>query len=201
MMKKCPKCGSKRIAPILYGMPAFDEEMEQLLKDEKLYLGGCCISFAQPEYHCFECKKDIGAPPILLSKHGEEDYRDIVTAVRFSDGGFFGGYPEVLIKKASDKIMLDVRPGFREPEAFLQRELSEAEWKSLLNRLYGKLYLHEWKKNFVDPCVLDGEQWELELKLTGSRVRNYGGSNAFPPYWAELKTTFRPFFKEAGIKF
>lgn len=124
-----------------------------------------------------------------------------MTSVRFSDGGFFGGYPEVLAIKGKDGITLDVRPGFKEPEAYLQRMLTEQEWNKLMDRLFSKLYLHEWKKNFVDPDILDGEQWELELKLTGGRVRNYGGSNAFPPYWAELKTTFRPFFKEAGIKF
>ena len=58
-----------------------------------------------------------------------------------------------------------------------------------------KLYVHEWKKSYVDPYVLDGEQWGLEFQLTGRRVRNYGGSNAFPPYWAELKGTFSPFLK------
>ena len=67
--------------------------------------------------------------------------------------------------------------------------------------IFSKLYLHEWKKNYNDPNVLDGEQWGIELKLAGGRVRKYGGSSAFPPYWAELKKTFRPFFKEAGIKF
>ena len=154
-MRKCPKCGSRRVAPILYGMPAFSEEMEQQLNEEKLYLGGCCISGIDPTYHCFQCKKDVGAPPILLSK----------------------------------------------PEAYLQRVMTEQEWNKLMDRLFSKLYLHEWKKNYVDPNVLDGEQWELDLKLTGGRVRNYGGSNAFPPYWAELKTTFRPFFREAGIKY
>ena len=200
-MRKCPKCGSRRVAPILYGMPAYSEEMEQQLKEEKLYLGGCCISGMEPTYHCYQCKKDVGAPPILLSKCGEEDYRDIVTSVRFSDGGFFGGYPEVLAIRGKQGITLDVRPGFRDPEAYLQRMMTEQEWNKLMDRLFSKLFLHEWKKNFVDPDILDGEQWELELKLTGGRVRNYGGSNAFPPYWAELKTTFRPFFKEAGIKF
>ena len=201
MMRKCPKCGSRRVAPIQYGMPAYSEEMEQQLKDEKLYLGGCCISGMQPTYHCFECKKDVGTPPILLSKDGEEDYRDIVRSIRFSDGGFFGGYHEIQIVKDEDEITLDVCPGFRDPEAYLHRSMTEKEWNKLVDRLFSKLYLHEWKKSFVDPLVLDGEQWDLELKLTRGRVRNYRGSNAFPPYWAELQTTFRPFFKEAGIKY
>ena len=124
-----------------------------------------------------------------------------MTSIRFSDGGFFGGYPEVLINKTKESIILDVHPGFREPDALLHREMTEAEWKKILDRLFCKLYLHEWKKSFVAYDILDGEQWELELKLTGKRVRKFSGSNAFPPYWTELKTTFRPFFKEAGIKF
>lgn len=32
-MRKCPKCGSRRVAPILCGMPAFSEEMEQQKKE------------------------------------------------------------------------------------------------------------------------------------------------------------------------
>ena len=56
--------------------------------------------------------------------------------------------------------------------------------------------LHEWKKNYVDPYVLDGTQWSLELGLTGNRKRNYFGSNDYPPYWTELKKVFRPFAKQ-----
>ena len=201
MMRKCPKCGSRRLAPILYGMPAHSEEMEQQLKDEKLYLGGCCISGMQPTYHCFECKKDVGTPPILLSKYGEEDYRDIVTSICFSDGGFFGGYPEVQIVRGEDGITLDVHHNFRGPDAILHRLVTEQEWNKLVNQLFTQLYLHEWKKNFVEPHICDGEQWDLELKLTGGRVRNYRGSNDFPPYWDELQATFRPFFQEAGIEY
>ena len=34
MMRKCPKCGSRHAASILYGMPAFNKEVEQQLNDE-----------------------------------------------------------------------------------------------------------------------------------------------------------------------
>lgn len=59
-MNRCPKCGSEKIAPILYGMPAFDEEMEQKLKSQEHYLGGCCVTDSDPLYHCFGCGKDFG---------------------------------------------------------------------------------------------------------------------------------------------
>jgi len=43
--KKCPKCGFSPVASILYGMPAYDEELERKLEDKPLVLGGCVISF------------------------------------------------------------------------------------------------------------------------------------------------------------
>ena len=57
------------------------------------------------------------------------------------------------------------------------------------------MYLHEWKKTFYDPDVLDGEQWELKIRLTGNRRRNYEGNNAYPPYWTELTKLFREYTK------
>ena len=59
-MTRCPKCGGRKIAPILYGMPVFDEEMERRINNQELYLGGCCVSDSDPLFHCFECGKDFG---------------------------------------------------------------------------------------------------------------------------------------------
>lgn len=61
-MVRCPKCGSRKIAPILYGMPVSDEEMEERINNQELYLGGCCVSDLDPQFHCFECGKDFGKP-------------------------------------------------------------------------------------------------------------------------------------------
>ena len=61
-MKKCPKCGGKHIAPILYGYPVFDEELEQKLDRQELVLGGCKITGCDPQFHCFDCGRDIGKP-------------------------------------------------------------------------------------------------------------------------------------------
>ena len=199
MTMKCPRCGGKDTAPIMYGMPAFDDELERALADHKIVLGGCCISDADPKYHCFQCNKDVGTPPVLLSKRGLERYEDIITSIRFSDGGFFSGYPEVLMKKVKETILVDVRPGFA-TDGLLHREIPESEWHKIISKLYKRLYIHEWKKRFVDPGVLDGEQWELEIHLVGGRKRTYYGSNAYPPLWKELKNVFRPYFTEAGIR-
>ena len=40
---ECPECGSTKVASILYGLPSFDEELEQQLNAEEVVLGGCTI--------------------------------------------------------------------------------------------------------------------------------------------------------------
>lgn len=86
MMKKCPKCGSRRIAPILYGMPAFSEEMEQQLNEEKLYLGGCCIS-GIPDNKTIEisvskdfCAENGVSFAVAASYYGAKAYKNALAA-------------------------------------------------------------------------------------------------------------------------
>ena len=52
---KCPKCGSDKIAKILYGMPAFSESLRKDLDENKIVLGGCCISNDDPTWQCTSC--------------------------------------------------------------------------------------------------------------------------------------------------
>ena len=205
---KCPRCGSKNTARILYGMPAFSM-IEKKLDEGKIFLGGCDIIdikvddkeiLWQPSRHCNQCKKDFGMPPVIVDKHfngnylAGEDYRDIVESIEFSDGGYFGGYTDIKVKRNSHGAYVTVSKyplnNNRIPE---DKQITELRWNRLVNKLYTELYLHEWKKRFDDPSVLDGEQWELTITLTGNRKRTYYGSNDFPPYWPELKALFRPF--------
>ncbi len=195
-VRKCHKCGSTRVAPILYGMPASWEDLQEKIKAEKAWAGGCCLFGADPRYHCFACGKDIGAPPLLYSSRKAEDYRDIVTSVRFISGNYRGiDQDEVFFQKTADGVTLSVSPDFRRRKTPCEREAAEEEWRALMDRLFCRLYIHEWKKNWHprDYAVLDGYYWALELRLTGGRVRNYHGSNAYPPKWAALANTFEPF--------
>lgn len=96
---------------------------------------------------------------------------------------------------------MDIKSGVTDDTDFKRREMTTEEWLKVLETLYCRLFIHEWKKRFVDPNVSDRGQWALEIHLTGGRKRTYYGRNAYPPLWRELKNVFRPFFKEAGIKF
>jgi ribosomal protein S27AE len=53
--KECPKCGSKRMARIQYGLPAYDAKMERDIAAGKLVLGGCCITGDDPRWQCADC--------------------------------------------------------------------------------------------------------------------------------------------------
>ncbi|MGG7145301.1 hypothetical protein ACQPVA_00780 [Clostridium butyricum] len=57
--KLCPKCGSEKIIPILYGYPT--KEMFEDSDNDECILGGCCIASTEEvenllnKYHCREC--------------------------------------------------------------------------------------------------------------------------------------------------
>jgi DNA-directed RNA polymerase subunit RPC12/RpoP len=53
--RKCPECGQAPLASILYGMPAFDEELERKMNEGRITLGGCCVSDDDPAWECTHC--------------------------------------------------------------------------------------------------------------------------------------------------
>ena len=204
---KCPYCGSKNTARILYGMPVFSDELQAKLDSGKLHLGGCCISGVRdsngsmialdPERYCNDCHKEFARPPYLVAKDlsDAEAYCDIVTGIKFSYGGFFMGHTEIVLKKNADGAMVSVQQFPYKVEPIPDRQITPIRWLRLVNRMYSELYIQEWKKNYDNPFVLDGEQWSLEILLTNRRKRTYQGSNDYPPYWSELKALFRPFLR------
>ena len=57
---RCPECGGAQVASILYGLPDFDEKLEQGLDSGRIVLGGCTIWNGMPEWHCVGCKHRWG---------------------------------------------------------------------------------------------------------------------------------------------
>ena len=55
-----------------------------------------------------------------------------------------------------------------------------------MQRKLSKLKIDGWKKEFVDPGILDGTQWELEYKEQGKRCRHIYGSNDYPECWNDF---------------
>ena len=52
----CPRCGSTKVVPIVYGKPTAeaDEEAER----GEIVLGGCCFSTKFPDRHCHDCQHE-----------------------------------------------------------------------------------------------------------------------------------------------
>jgi len=54
----CPQCQSKKVIPILYGMPTM--EAVEASEAGKLFIGGCCIDADSPDWHCQGCEHEFG---------------------------------------------------------------------------------------------------------------------------------------------
>lgn len=203
---KCPFCGSVDTARYIYGFPVYSEKMQTMLNNGKWVLGGCLINTqnvngqqvtVMPARRCNKCRKDFGTPPVLLTKKdgSAEDYRDIIRSISFHIGGFSPYFTEITITKDENGAHVDASDYSSDTVDFKDCHITQEKWCIIVDTLYSKLYLHEWKKRYVDFSVLDGTQWTLEIKLTKGRIRRYYGSNDYPPYWNELKKLFRPFVK------
>lgn len=201
---KCPFCGSKHTARILYGMPMMDEDLKKKLNDGTVVLGGCGVNDidvtgekiqVNPMRQCNDCNKKFATPPLILSRNGRsaEDYRNIVTSISFSVGGFTYGETTVKISRNDTGALVTISKLPYSVDCTDDCQITMRRWSQIIDTLYTKMYLHEWKKSYDNLCVLDGTQWELKITLTNNRVRNYHGSNAYPPYWKELKSIFQKY--------
>lgn len=135
----CPRCGSKKTAKILYGMPVMSPELEEQLNRGDVVLGGCCITDCDPVYHCNKCKKDFGAPTAELEAEATSFY--------FSIGGFFGENHIIMVLKMEDGAIVHYTAGsgYLPEEPTAKEQLSPEEWKAL--KIYGSnKYPVHWDK-------------------------------------------------------
>ena len=50
-----------------------------------------------------------------------------------------------------------------------------------------ELHIGEWKRSYVDPMVLDGTQWSIDIEYEGDhKPVHIDGSNAFPYNFDDL---------------
>ena len=116
-----------------------------------------------------------------------------IETLSFSIGGFHAGWEQIIwhenklqhqffqhiypehIKIPPDKIYSETVPLEKDWEIF---------WKEV-----DKLKVWSWKKDYLNEGMLDGTQWELEIKIEGKRRRKMYGSNAYP----KPKGTFESF--------
>jgi hypothetical protein len=75
---RCPWCGSRWVARILYGLPAFTDDVATQLDVGEVSLGGCMVSPDQAEFRCNACghgfRRDW-APGVATEPPGAEGER------------------------------------------------------------------------------------------------------------------------------
>lgn len=76
--KKCPKCGHSPVAVILWGMPAWSKQMEKDEKAGRLFIGGCCVTENDPQWHCNKCGHEWGFKRKRRKHHRARALRQVV---------------------------------------------------------------------------------------------------------------------------
>lgn len=130
----------------------------------------------------------------------EEKYNSF-KELKFGAGGFFMGFPEVTIKKETDKdgdyLSLSYFPSMNgvsehtiiDPMNPLEKEINSP--KQSINQLQNlikelsDLNIEKWKR-YYDSDILDGTQWELTIKFDKGRTIIKGGSNDYPDNWIDF---------------
>lgn len=124
--------------------------------------------------------------------------------IKFTIGGFFGGYNTIEIFIDGEKISYETKFSseklYRLPQP-AQKTFNAKAWLEELDAL--KIF--EWDKEYFNHEICDGTQWHLTFKDGEKIIYDNGGSNAYPENWClfivlinELCANFEPVGK---IKF
>ena len=204
--EKCPYCGSRNTGRYMYGMPAYSEKLQDKMDRGKVHLAGCGIFLADvggrsvmtgPMFHCNDCQKDFGEPPLvfLQDQFHAKDLCDITEKITFAVVQERGGSYEMSMERTEDGAAVNSFEMFHPDKHITDKKISQRKWEGLLHKLFYRYHVHEWKKNYHEMNVKDGERRTLSFKLEGDRVRTFKGSNAYPPYWKELNRELRNVIK------
>jgi hypothetical protein len=166
----CPECGSKNVVPIVYGYPS--AELGQKEKEGKIRLGGCCITPTAPKYACNECNYAWGGEESVSKRY--EDIRCFKAYV----GGYFGPNYHVEINIISGKVTWS--EGLYK-EAEYEKKVNVEDIKQFIEGLR-KCRILKWGQEYVQPYVLDGTQWSIEIEFNDICIYK-AGSNAYPKKW------------------
>lgn len=102
-----------------------------------------------------------------------------ISEIRFSIGGYFGGYTLYQIDLTQNDIKLLITPPFSDDSESDTLPVC-IDKKDFLEQ-FREIYIGEWRSRYVNKGVLDGTQWSLDIYYSNDKrsVHIYG-SNAYP---------------------
>lgn len=171
--KKCPSCGSKNSAKIVYGMPSY--ELYEKAHKGKVVLGGCCIMEAAPQYFCKDCSYEWNKNEVIYNAYNS------ISNVKAYVGGYSGPNYEVELDFENKKLIWIKKVNLEEIEDSVKKAIDLDKHKYIIENLK-IIKLLGWKRNYEDPGVCDGTQWSIDIKSDG-KVIHKSGSNNYPRTW------------------
>ena len=166
LLKKCPNCRSKNGVKIVYGKPT--PQLVALSEKKKVYIGDCTPQLTDPQYHCYSCQHQWTKEEAI-----EAAYKEI-QHITFSIGGYFQGEVNYKIDFETGQILKRVGQTNEETSTSFQIAIER-------QRLI-RTNLLDWKAQYVQKEIMDGEQWSIEIVTQSSTTKKYG-SNQYPRDW------------------
>lgn len=184
--KRCPKCGSKNTIKILYGEPT--QEIFQQAEADEIKLGGCCIIEGGPEYFCKECENEWNKAQAVDTGYEK------IKGLKVSVGGYFEGYYNVEVDLTTHQVSWSFWVGGEDEK--IQKTIRPSTAKKFIEELR-IIKLLDWKAKYIEPGVLDGTHWSVEIIRDGRNISKHG-DNKFPNEWGAFCKLIR---KITGKKF
>lgn len=117
--------------------------------------------------------------------HDFNESLDSMSQLMFTIGGFFCGQETRTFTVSDDQVFVDVEKTMISMDK--EEEYGPYRKEDFISGIKA-LHIGEWKRTYIDPLVMDGTQWELDIYYNnGRRVVKISGSNAYPYNFEDLK--------------
>ena len=118
----------------------------------------------------------------LRSKH-------ILSEIKFTDGGFFGGYVTYRLVFNNAGALLSQTHSLGDLSQPDKKVYSVREADELRAQIE-TIHAEYWNADYTNPCICDGEQWSLTILFSDGYSLSCSGSNAYPENWKALLELF-----------
>jgi len=111
----------------------------------------------------------------------------------FQVGGFFHGFTAYTLSFTAKGAKLVQEHSLQEGASLPQ--ILTTEEAQQLKEQFSAIHTENWKPEYFDSDIVDGEQWDLTVRFTDGMKLKHEGSNAYPKNWSDLLG----FFESAAI--
>jgi hypothetical protein len=146
--------------------------------------------FKQPESCTIKENRQYAERMMVMKpeKAGNDfiEHLPYIETVIFSAGGYFGGFEKTTVHFSGSQAVFDAET-MNPPSAMAPAHYEGMTKSKFLTKLQS-LHIEEWDEEYMAPGVLDGEQWDLEIRFSdGHRPLVISGSNAYPLHFRSLR--------------